>query len=92
MAKISRYFGEYKNFASEPVKEMKKIYQQFGLELTAETEKKMESFMAENPIYSKYGRHKYDCLSKYGITLQDLEEIFHEYDVWINEKTGHGAV
>ena len=71
---------------------MKKIYQRFGLELTPETERKMEEFMAENPIYSKYGRHKYDGLAKYGLSLQDLEEIFHEYEMWIKEKTGHGAV
>ncbi len=89
---ISRYFGEYSDFVSSPIQEMSKIYRHFGLELTAETHEKMENFMARNPIYSKYGRHQYDGLAKYGLTVKDLEEIFHEFDVWIREKTGHGAV
>ena len=69
-----------------------KIYQRFALQLTAETVEKMEEFMARNPIYSKYGRHQYDGLVKYGLTLEDLEGKFREYDQWIREKIGHGAV
>jgi hypothetical protein len=87
--KESQFFDcLYKEFFSDPIAMVKKIYQHFDLEYTEEFEKRMRDYL-ENNKQGKYGRHKYS-LEEYGLDgkdlYQDFKEYMEHYDYGIPEK------
>ena len=67
----------YDDFFSNPIGMVKKIYQKFGMEYTAEFEERMKTYLEDNK-QGKYGRHKYS-LHEYGFDKDGLYEEFKEY-------------
>ena len=62
----------------DPIGEMRKVYSYLGLTLTSETEAAWRNYTKNDPIKTKYGRHKY-TMDDFNITKEDLAEEFKEY-------------
>ena len=62
----------------DPIGEMRKLYSYFGLTLTSETKAAWRNYTNNDPIRTKYGRHKY-TMDDFNITKEDLAEEFKEY-------------
>ena len=62
----------------DPLGEMRKMYDYFGMTLTLDTELAMEYYMDNDPKKTTYGVHKY-TLEQFGLTVDEIKEEFKEY-------------
>ncbi len=76
-AGTSFYDLKFQDFISDPVANVEKIYQHFGLELKPEAQQAMQTFMRENPR-DQHGRHRYQP-EEFGIHPEQDKAIFREY-------------
>lgn len=61
---------DHRDFHSDPIGTIRKVYDTFGLTLTPETEQAMRDWLAANPA-GKHGAHKYD-IEDYGVTAEQV--------------------
>lgn len=73
----SIYDLHYGALMSDPIGEMKQLYDRFGEPFTAAAEQAMLAFQANNP-QGKHGRHNYS-LEEYGLTKKQIREHFRSY-------------
>ncbi len=64
-------------FQRAPLREVRRIYDRFGLELDAHTESTMQEWLAANPQH-KHGRHDYSP-GQYGLTRDELRRHYAAY-------------
>ena len=57
---------------------MRKLYSYFGINLTPETESAWKRYLDNDPIKTKYGKHKYS-MEQFNVTKEELAEEFKEY-------------
>lgn len=67
----------YKDLAADPVAAVKGVYDFAGIDFTAETEKGVRGWLADNPA-GKHGKHVYQ-LSDYGLTEEAVREVYADY-------------
>ncbi|XP_013379982.1 uncharacterized protein LOC106151315 [Lingula anatina] len=67
----------YSDIVKDPLNVVKRIYDRFGLELTAEGEAIMAAYIKDNP-QNKYGRHHHS-LERYQLTKEYILDYFNEY-------------
>ena len=67
----------YADLVRDPLKEVRKIYDFVELDLDAETQASMQSWLAENPKH-KNGPHRYE-LADFGLDANVLDERFAAY-------------
>lgn len=67
----------YEDLTSDPIAQMKKVYQWLGDEWTAEAEAGMRNWLKENP-QGRFGKHSYS-LKEWGFTREELEPYFADY-------------
>jgi len=68
---------QYKDMMDDIIREVRKIYTSFGIELLPSVEDAMKKWLKENP-QGKHGRHKYS-LEEYGFTEEEILERFKPY-------------
>ena len=64
-------------FQRAPLREVRRIYDRFGLELDAHTESTMQEWLAANPQH-KHGRHDYSP-GQYGLTRDEIRRHYAAY-------------
>jgi hypothetical protein len=67
----------YKRMVSDPIGEAERLYDAFGLTLSAEARGRMEAFSKTNR-HAHGPKHKY-TLADFGLTEADIEETFGDY-------------
>lgn len=67
----------YRDLARDPMATMRRLYDTFGMELTAETEQRMRTYLAEHPKH-KNGRHVYR-LEDFGLDAGELRARYAGY-------------
>lgn len=60
---------QFREFMADPIATIRRIYERFGMELTADAERRMRAFLAANPD-DKHGKHAY----RFADTGLSLEE------------------
>jgi hypothetical protein len=75
----ARHFVDvhYADLMADPLKQIRRIYEFLGLELTAETEGSMRQWQGHNPQH-KHGVHRYQ-LEDFGLDRERLAEQFKPY-------------
>jgi len=71
------YDLSYRELAADPVKAVRGIYGQLGVEFRPESESGIRRWLAENPA-DKHGRHTYK-LEDYGLTQRDVKDVYGPY-------------
>ena len=71
------YHLYYDDFVSDPIAQMKQIYDWLGDEWTPAAEAGMRAWLADNP-QGRRGAHRY-TLEEWGFTRKDLEPLFSDY-------------
>lgn len=67
----------YSELMSDPITQMKKIYQWLGDDWTADAEAGMNQWLHDNP-QNKFGKHSYS-LEEWGFSKKDLEPYVSDY-------------
>lgn len=67
----------YYDLTADPLESVRRIYAWLGTELSDEAEKRMHSYLVENPQH-KLGRHVYR-LADFGLDQADVESAFTDY-------------
>jgi hypothetical protein len=67
----------YADLVADPLAQMRRVYDFLGLELTAQKEEAMRSWIAGNPQH-KHGKHRYR-LEDFGLDGQTVEKAFADY-------------
>ena len=62
----------------DPLDEMRKMYDYFGMTLTPQTESAIRNYLENDPKKTTYGAHKY-TLEEFGISMDEIKEEFKEY-------------
>ncbi len=68
---------QFREFMSDPIAAIRKIYETFGLEMTADVEQRMRAFLAANPD-DKHGKHAYRFAAT-GLSLDEERERVAHY-------------
>jgi hypothetical protein len=69
----------YRNFAADPLEEIKRLYRFLGQDLTAGVERNMRiQLAAQTARRSRVGPHRYH-LADYGLSAEKLPRIFADY-------------
>jgi hypothetical protein len=68
---------QFREFMSDPVGTIRKIYERFGLELGSDAERRMRAFLAANPD-DKHGKHAYRFADT-GLALDEQRERVSHY-------------
>lgn len=81
------YDQQYSALVSDPIPEMRRLYQWLGDPFTPEAEAGMRAWLAENP-QGRFGAHRYS-LEQYGLTIDDLKPMLAPYlEQFAPEKEG----
>jgi hypothetical protein len=73
-----RFFDmQYREFVTDPLAMIERIYAHFDIELTGIAHQRMKSFMRANP-QGKFGRHRYE-LEDFGLNRDELNARFAPY-------------
>jgi Sulfotransferase family len=73
-----RFFDiHYHDLIADPIGTIRRIYTHFGLQLTAEAERRMRGHLAGNPQH-KHGRHAYD-LKRFALDGPSIDQSFRPY-------------
>jgi hypothetical protein len=76
--KPDQFFDTYfEDTIRDPVDQLRRAYEHFGLEFTETTRERMASFLAANPRGSR-GVHRY-TREDFGLDLGEIRERFSEY-------------
>lgn len=67
----------FKDFMSDPMPQIQKIYSSFGRELSEDAFTAIDTYLKNRP-QDKYGRHKYDP-ADFGFTRESVDEEFADY-------------
>jgi hypothetical protein len=67
----------YHDLVADPFRAVRTLYDGLGMELTADTERRMRRFLDENPK-DRYGKHRYS-LTRFGLDAADVGKRFSEY-------------
>jgi len=67
----------FEDVLADPVAVVGRAYEQFSIPWSADVERRMRSFVAENPR-GKHGAHQYD-LEDFGMSLVQIRERFERY-------------
>lgn len=67
----------FRDTLADPVGVVRRIYDHFGLEVTATVEQGVQRYLADNPR-EKHGRHRYD-LADFGLERREADEHFAAY-------------
>ena len=67
----------YRRLVAEPIAATEELYQQAGLELTAEQRKAIEATIVAHPRHA-HGRHDYH-LAEFGLTAEQVEDALADY-------------
>jgi hypothetical protein len=67
---------DHRDLHHDPIAVVRRIYDHFGLQLTDETARAMEDWLAANPA-GKHGEHHYE-LADYGITEKEIRDALGE--------------
>ena len=78
------YMCDYNDLVRDPLKTTRKIYQNFGMELSPQAEENMTQYVQKHP-QNKYGRHEYS-LEQYGLTFEDVKRECHVYEDYMKRK------
>jgi hypothetical protein len=68
---------QYADTLSDPLGQIRRIYDNFGEEFTPEAEASMQAYLADNQK-GKHGKHAYD-LAEYGLSKEGVRERFKSY-------------
>jgi hypothetical protein len=68
---------DYRALTAEPMREIARIYDHYGLSLDRESENAMAGFLAANP-QNKHGAHRYS-LEEYGLTTEAVRDRLRFY-------------
>ena len=73
-----RFFDvDHRRFHRDPMGVVRAIYDRFDLDLTDETTRRMQQWIAASPT-SRHGEHRYD-ITDYGITAEQVRWRFADY-------------
>lgn len=73
-----RFFDmQYRDFVADPLGTIARIYQHFGIEMSAIASQRMKSYLRANP-QGKFGRHRY-TLEDFGLDRDELNRRFAPY-------------
>ena len=67
----------YRELVADPLGCVGRLYDRFGMELSEEAERRMRSYLAENPQH-KHGRHRYS-LEMFGLDEEQVADAFASY-------------
>ncbi len=67
----------YPDLLEDQVRELERIYDFVGMEMTGEDRERIRQWKDDNPRY-RYGKHRYS-LSSFGLTEKDVDSLFAEY-------------
>lgn len=77
----SRVFDvPYHRFVADPAAMVQQIYDNFGMECSADTAQRGQAWLGNNPQH-KHGVHDYD-LARYGLGADELRQNFAGYIAW----------
>jgi hypothetical protein len=68
---------DHREFHHDPIRVVRAIYTRFDLDLSDETTRRMQQWIAASPT-SRHGEHRYD-IAHYGITAGQVRERFGDY-------------
>lgn len=68
---------DFREFVASPRSVVRAIYERFGLEMSPQTEARLNRWVTENP-QGKHGKHAYS-LEAAGLRLDEIEEAFSDY-------------
>ena len=68
---------DFRAFQREPLREVWRVYERFGMELNPAVERTMRDWLAANPQH-KHGRHEYTP-EQYGLTRDEIRRHFAAY-------------
>ncbi|HLS81443.1 MAG TPA: sulfotransferase [Steroidobacter sp.] len=68
---------DFRSFQRQPLYEVQRIYERFGLTLDAEVERGMRAWLAANPR-DKHGRHEYTP-EQYGLSAEEIRRCYAAY-------------
>ena len=68
----------HRDVVLDPIGSMRKIYARFGLPLTAEAQRRMAGFLAENPAAKRLGKHRHNP-EQFGIDAAEVHARLSEY-------------
>ncbi len=68
----------HRDVVRDPMAEMRRIYARFGLPFTDEMERRITTFLAENPSASRLGKHRHSA-EEFGIDPDEVHERLAEY-------------
>ena len=74
---------QFEDFAKDQMGAVRNIYKKFGWELKEITEKKMQTFLAQNPR-DKHGIHNYS-LEDLGLDEAEINDLFKEYNSFLSQ-------
>jgi hypothetical protein len=69
---------DFKQLVKEPKTVVRRIYDHFGFDFTAEFEARIDAFMGHNPRY-KHGKPEYS-LQEFGLDAEEIKERFARFD------------
>lgn len=67
----------YHDLVADPLRAVRTLYEGLGMELMADTERRMRRFLDDNPK-GRYGKHRYS-LTRFGLDAAEVSERFPEY-------------
>jgi hypothetical protein len=75
---------DYRGFTAEPLREIARAYEYYGLPFSRTTESAMAGFLGANP-QNKHGAHRYS-LEEYGLTRDAVRDrlrfYLERFDLW----------
>ena len=77
----------HQQFAREPMRVVRELYDYFGLQLSQHTEEKMLARIQDSPE-RQHGDHRYD-LETFGLIKEEIMERYAEYITGFNHLIGH---
>jgi len=75
----------YPDLLADPIATIRRVYDYFGLEMTATSEHRMRGWLLDNPQH-KRGVHKY-TLEQFGLTAEKIDRLYGDYREYFGVQT-----
>lgn len=86
--KAGQFFDlQFEELLDNPIACVKRLYQHFEMDFSAEAEKAMRDYMRDNQR-AKHGHHHY-TLEMFGLNKADIDEAFRKYREYFNIKSSN---